>query len=74
MPVISPDRRVRPTQFVWACPDPDDHVIATAVAARADLLVTGDRHLLDLGAHEAIRIIDPRRFLGELAKADPGTG
>ncbi|MEZ5863207.1 MAG: putative toxin-antitoxin system toxin component, PIN family [Geminicoccaceae bacterium] len=55
--------------------DPDDNIIiATAVAARADLLVTGDRHLLDLERHAAIRIIDPRRFLGELAKADPGAG
>ncbi len=59
--------------FVSACRDPDDNIIiATAVAARADLLVTGDRHLLDLGSHDAIRIIDPRRFLDEFAKADPG--
>jgi putative PIN family toxin of toxin-antitoxin system len=55
--------------------DPDDNIIiATAVAARADLLVTGDRHLLDLGTHDAIRIVDPRRFLDELAKARPGAG
>lgn len=60
--------------FVSACRDPQDHhVIATAVAAHADLLVTGDRHLLDLAAHGAIRIIDPRRFLDELAKAHTGT-
>ena len=53
--------------FTSACPDPDDHhVIATAVAARADYLVTGDRHLLDLASHGAIRIIDPRRFLDAL--------
>lgn len=60
--------------FVSACRDPDDHhVIATAVAARADLLVTGDRHLLDLGAHETIRIVDPLRFLDELTRARSGT-
>lgn len=54
--------------------DPDDNVIiATAVAAGADLLVTGDRHLLDLGAHETIRIVDPRRFLDELTRARSGT-
>lgn len=47
--------------------DPDDNmVVATAVAARADYLVTGDRHLLDLASHGAIRIVDPRRFLDAL--------
>jgi putative PIN family toxin of toxin-antitoxin system len=35
----------------------DDHVIAAAIAADAGLIVSADRHLLALGAHEAIRII-----------------
>jgi hypothetical protein len=40
--------------------DPDDdHVIAAAVTANADLLVSGDRHLLALGTHQAIRIVTP---------------
>ena len=38
--------------------DPDDdHVIAASVAANADLLVSGDRHLLALGTHQGIRIV-----------------
>lgn len=37
----------------------DDHVIAAAVAADADLLVSGDRDLLALGSHGRIRIVDP---------------
>ncbi len=42
----------------------DDPIIATAVAAKADYLVTGDRaHLLPLVEHEGIRIIAPRAFL-----------
>ena len=51
----------------------DDMVVATAVAARADVLVTGDRrHLLALGRYGAIRILGPRGFLDELAAAgDP---
>jgi predicted nucleic acid-binding protein len=32
----------------------DDHVIAAAVAARAELIVTGDRkHLLPIGTHQS---------------------
>jgi len=45
----------------------DDDIVATAVAARADYLVTGDRrHLLALGEHEGIRIVAPREFLERL--------
>ena len=45
----------------------DDMIIATAVAARADYLVTGDRrHLLVLGQYEGIRIVSPRAFLEAL--------
>jgi putative PIN family toxin of toxin-antitoxin system len=37
----------------------DDQVIAAAVASRADLIVSGDRkHLLPLGAHQGIPIMD----------------
>ena len=47
-----------------------DMIIATAVAARADHLVTGDRrHLLALGHYEGIRILRPRAFLEELGEA-----
>ena len=42
----------------------DDHVIAAAVTARAQCIVTGDRtHLLPLGAHGDIAIISPRQCL-----------
>jgi putative PIN family toxin of toxin-antitoxin system len=38
--------------------DPDDDaVLACALAARAEAIITGDRHLLDLGKFQAIRII-----------------
>lgn len=36
----------------------DDHVIAAGLAARADLIVSGDRkHLLSLGSHAGIPIV-----------------
>jgi putative PIN family toxin of toxin-antitoxin system len=42
----------------------DDMVLATAVAAGANYLVTGDRrHLLPLREYEGIRIVTPRQFL-----------
>lgn len=56
--------------FVSPCRDPNDHhVIATAIAAAAQVIVTGDNDLLDLGRYETIRILTPRQFLDELAQA-----
>jgi predicted nucleic acid-binding protein len=37
----------------------DDQVIATTVAANAVLIVSGDRHLLELASHQGIRIVTP---------------
>jgi len=41
----------------------DERVLACAVDAQADLVVSGDRHLLDLGAYRGIPILTARRFL-----------
>jgi putative PIN family toxin of toxin-antitoxin system len=41
----------------------DDQVIACALAAKADYLVTGDQDMLVLAEHEGIRIVTPRQFL-----------
>ena len=42
----------------------DDHVIAAAVAARVQYIVTGDRtHLLPIGTYGDIAIISPRQCL-----------
>lgn len=46
------------------CCDPDDDVVlATAVAAEADVVITGDQDLLVLGQHGGVRILSPRQFL-----------
>ncbi len=45
----------------------DDHVIAAAVAARAGLIVTGDRkHLLPIGRHQGIAIVTAREAVDRL--------
>ncbi len=41
----------------------DDQVIAAAVAAEADLLVSGDRQVLALNSHRTIRIVTPAEAL-----------
>ncbi len=44
------------TPVILDDPD-DDHVLACAIAAHADLIVSGDRHLLDLKQHQGIQIV-----------------
>jgi uncharacterized protein len=48
--------------------DPDDDVIlACAIQAKADILVSGDRrHLLPVGEHRGVRILTPQALLAEL--------
>ena len=41
----------------------DDKIVACALAADADYIVTRDKDLLSLGGHEGIRMITPERFL-----------
>lgn len=42
--------------------DPDDaHVLAAAIAARCEAVVTGDRDLLVLGEVEGVRILRPKQ-------------
>jgi len=43
--------------------DPDDRwVLASAICGRADVLITGDRDLLELGSKSPLPIVDPRGF------------
>ena len=45
----------------------DDVVLATAVAAGAALIVTGDQDLLVIGRYNGIEIVSPRDFLKRLS-------
>jgi uncharacterized protein len=51
--------------------DPDDDLIlACAVQAEVDVLVSGDRqHLLPVGKHRGVRAITPQALLSELRGA-----
>jgi predicted nucleic acid-binding protein len=53
--------------------DPNgDMVIACALQARADYIVTRDKDLLSLGSYEGIRIVRPRQFLDLLDASGAG--
>jgi uncharacterized protein len=49
--------------------DPDDQwVVASAIGGRADVLVTGDRDLLDIATDAPFKIVDPRGFWDLVSK------
>jgi len=45
------------------CDEDDDVVLATALAGKADVIVTGDEDLLVLKKFRGIKILSPRQFL-----------
>ena len=50
-----------PRRFVLADPD-DDPIVMTALMGKAHYLVTADRHLLDLGKVQSVRIVNEDDF------------
>jgi len=59
--IISPSVRVDAIRS-----DPDDNrILECAIEARAHYIVSGDPHLLELGAFKGIRIISPADYLKE---------
>jgi putative PIN family toxin of toxin-antitoxin system len=55
---------VEPSATPRVVPDDpdDDKLVAVALAAGADAIVTNDRHLLDLDPHGSVRILRPSAF------------
>lgn len=47
----------------------DERVLACALDAQADLIVSGDRHLLGMGAYQGIPILTARQFLERAAES-----
>lgn len=54
-------------RVVPADPD-DDQVLAAAATAQADLIVSGDHHLLNLGSYQGIAIVPARQALERMAR------
>jgi putative PIN family toxin of toxin-antitoxin system len=61
--IVSPAQRVH-----VLADDPDNRVLECAFAARADLVVTGDRQILSLRAWEGIEILSLRQFVDRLGQ------
>jgi putative PIN family toxin of toxin-antitoxin system len=57
-----------PPLAVPVCRDPDDDaILALALAAQADLIISGDDDLLALGHHRDIPIVTPTQALRQIA-------
>lgn len=58
---------VKPTVTLAVLADePDNRILECALEAKADVIVTGDRHLLELGAYEGVVIVTLADFLDAL--------
>lgn len=55
------------TPVVLSDPD-DDNVLACALAANADVVVSGDRHLLQMGAYSAIPILPADVLIDQMGR------
>jgi len=60
--VVEPAERVA----VVAADPADDRVLEAAFEAAADVIVSGDKHLLRIGEWRDIRIVSPAEFLAGL--------
>ena len=48
------------------CDDPDDDkFFACAIAGGADLIISGDKHLLKMSGYQGIKVVRPRQFVDE---------
>lgn len=51
--------------------DPDNRILECALAARAHVVESGDRHLRSLRTFRGIAIVSPREFLGVFPSLEP---
>lgn len=64
---------VEPKKAVAVCVDEaDNRVLECAIEAKADYIISGDRHLIDLEKFEDIPILKPAEYLEMLTKSTVG--
>jgi hypothetical protein len=56
---------VQQHKVVQSDPD-DDRILDAAVEAQAEIIVSGDKHLLSLGLWRGIRMLSPAEFIKEI--------
>lgn len=58
----------KPPRIALVPEDPaDEKVIECAIAADAEFLISGDKHLLTIGTHDSIVILTPVSFLDRMS-------
>lgn len=62
--ILEASETIHPTKKIQGiCRDQDDdQILACALSAEADYLVSGDKDLLEIGCFERLKIISPREF------------
>ena len=60
--LVIPSQRIRLIEADKA----DNHVLECAVEARAECIVSGDAHLLELREYKTIQVVSPQQFLALL--------
>ena len=67
--VLSSDICQPPKLTEPVCTDTDDDkFIACAIASKTKIIISGDKHLLDVSGHKGIEVFTPRRFFEKYLK------
>lgn len=57
----------RPNSHATADPD-DEMFVACALAAKARMIVSGDKHLLEISGYRGIEVLAPKQFVDKYLK------
>ena len=62
--ICQPQKMIEPV-----CADPDDDkFIACAIASKTKIIVSGDKHLLNVSGYKGIEVLTPRQFVEKYMK------
>ena len=67
--VLSSDICQLPKRIEPVCTDPDDDkFIACAIVSKTKIIVSGDKHLLNVSGYKGIEVLTPRQFFEKYLK------